>query len=163
MKFQFYPLILQKYSNIKFYENPSSGSRVVTCELTDGRTESQELKKLVVTFYAILPKHVKMKFKSITNVKSKQRKRSGFIWGSQSDTDNRSLLGCPGRFYFHGCLNKGHLRSDMSVPSGYFHNQTFCISINIVNSRKGAAVWVHRLPISLISLNISLKLCTPAG
>ena len=31
--------IVEKYSNIKFHENPSSGSRVVLCGQTDGRTD----------------------------------------------------------------------------------------------------------------------------
>jgi len=39
MKLQFSQQILEKYSNIKFYENPSSGSRVVPCGQTDGKTD----------------------------------------------------------------------------------------------------------------------------
>ena len=35
MKFEFSQGILDKYSNIKFPEKPSSGSRVVSCERTD--------------------------------------------------------------------------------------------------------------------------------
>jgi hypothetical protein len=35
MKIEFSQQILKKYSNIKFHENPSSGSRVVTCGQTD--------------------------------------------------------------------------------------------------------------------------------
>jgi hypothetical protein len=38
--------ILEKYSNIKFNENPSSGSRVVSC----GRTDRHDMKKLIVAF-----------------------------------------------------------------------------------------------------------------
>jgi hypothetical protein len=30
----------EKYSNIKFHENPSSGSRVVPCGRTDGHDEA---------------------------------------------------------------------------------------------------------------------------
>ena len=30
--------VLEKYANIKFHENPSSGNRVVPCGGTDGRT-----------------------------------------------------------------------------------------------------------------------------
>jgi len=33
--------ILEKYPNIKFHENPYSGSRVVSCGRTDGRTDGQ--------------------------------------------------------------------------------------------------------------------------
>jgi len=35
MKLDFYPQIYEKFPNIKFHKNPSSGSRVVLC----GRTE----------------------------------------------------------------------------------------------------------------------------
>jgi len=31
--------IFEKHSNIRFHENPSSGSRVVPCRRTDGQTE----------------------------------------------------------------------------------------------------------------------------
>jgi hypothetical protein len=34
--------IFEKYSNIKFHENPSSGNRVVPCGWTDGRTDRRE-------------------------------------------------------------------------------------------------------------------------
>ena len=36
MKLEFSRQILEKYSNVKFYVNPSSGSRVVPCGLTEG-------------------------------------------------------------------------------------------------------------------------------
>jgi hypothetical protein len=35
MKLEFSPQIVEKYSDIKFHENPSSGSRVVPCGRTD--------------------------------------------------------------------------------------------------------------------------------
>ena len=41
MKLQFSRQILEKYSNIKFQENPSSGSWVVLCGRKDERTDSQ--------------------------------------------------------------------------------------------------------------------------
>jgi len=41
MKYAFSRLIFEKYSNIKFHENPSSGSRVVPCEWTDERTDGR--------------------------------------------------------------------------------------------------------------------------
>ena len=47
MKFEFSRQIFEKYSNIKFHENPSSGSRVVPCGPTDGRTDTA---MLVVVF-----------------------------------------------------------------------------------------------------------------
>jgi len=52
----FFRQISEKYSNIKFYENPSSGSQVVQCDRrTDGRTD---LTKLIVTIgnFANTPK-----------------------------------------------------------------------------------------------------------
>jgi len=39
MKLEFSRQIFEKYPNIKFLENASSGSRVVSCGRTDGRTE----------------------------------------------------------------------------------------------------------------------------
>jgi len=43
----FSPQIFESYSNIKFHENPSSGSRVVPCAQMDGRTD---MTKLIVAF-----------------------------------------------------------------------------------------------------------------
>jgi len=45
----------RKYSNMRFYENPSSGSREVPCGRTDGQTD---MTNLTVTFrnFAIAPK-----------------------------------------------------------------------------------------------------------
>ena len=43
MKFEFSLLIFQKVWNIKFYQNPASGSRVVPCGQTD-------MTKLIVAF-----------------------------------------------------------------------------------------------------------------
>jgi len=37
-KTEFSRQFVEKYSNINFYENPSSGSRVVPCEQKDGQT-----------------------------------------------------------------------------------------------------------------------------
>jgi len=47
MKLEFSGQIFEKFSNIKFHENPSSGRRVVPCGQTDGRTD---LTKLIVAF-----------------------------------------------------------------------------------------------------------------
>jgi len=38
MKLKFSSHSFKKYPNIKFHENPSSGSRIVTCGLTDRQT-----------------------------------------------------------------------------------------------------------------------------
>ena len=46
-----FPTDFQKYSNIKFHENPSNGSRVVPCGRTDGRRGRQtDRTKLIVAF-----------------------------------------------------------------------------------------------------------------
>jgi len=58
MKLEFSRQILDKFSNIKFYENPSSGSRVVPC----GRTD---MSKLTVAFrnFVRAPKNEKFNLK----------------------------------------------------------------------------------------------------
>jgi len=38
MTLEFSKQIFEKYSNVKFHENTSSGSRVVSCGRTDGQT-----------------------------------------------------------------------------------------------------------------------------
>ena len=43
MKFQFSKQIFEKVSNIKFNQNPSSGSRVVTCWQTEDKTDVTNL------------------------------------------------------------------------------------------------------------------------
>jgi len=45
MKLEFSRQILEKYSNVKFHENPSKGSRVVSCGRThtDRRTDMTKL------------------------------------------------------------------------------------------------------------------------
>jgi len=50
MKPELYQQIFRKkYSNVKFHENLSSGSRVVLCGRTDGRTDEQtHMMKLIV-------------------------------------------------------------------------------------------------------------------
>jgi hypothetical protein len=41
MKLEFSRQLFEKYSDIKFNENPSSGSGDVPCGLSDGRTDRQ--------------------------------------------------------------------------------------------------------------------------
>ena len=41
MKIEFSWHISEKYSNVKFHENPSSGSRVFPCGQTDGQLDGQ--------------------------------------------------------------------------------------------------------------------------
>jgi hypothetical protein len=47
VKLEFSRQIFEKYSNIKFHENPSCGSRVIPCGRTDGQTD---MTKLMVVF-----------------------------------------------------------------------------------------------------------------
>jgi hypothetical protein len=42
MTIEFSRQIFKKHSNIKFHENPSSGSRVVPCEQTDGEMDRHD-------------------------------------------------------------------------------------------------------------------------
>jgi hypothetical protein len=39
MKLEFSQPIFEEYSNVRFYENPSCGSRVNPCGITDGWTD----------------------------------------------------------------------------------------------------------------------------
>jgi hypothetical protein len=51
MKLEFSGQLFEKYSNTKFNENPSSGSRVVPCGRTDGRKDVMtDMAKLIVVF-----------------------------------------------------------------------------------------------------------------
>jgi hypothetical protein len=53
MKFKFSRKIFEKYSNMKFHENPSSGSRDVPCGQTNGLTETDrqtDMMKLIAVF-----------------------------------------------------------------------------------------------------------------
>jgi len=56
MKLDLYQQIFEKYPNIKFHENPCSGSRTVPCGRTDGQTD---MTKLIVAFrnFANAPKN----------------------------------------------------------------------------------------------------------
>jgi hypothetical protein len=42
MKIEFHGQIFEKYSSIKFHENPLFGNRVVPCGWKDGGTDSNE-------------------------------------------------------------------------------------------------------------------------
>jgi len=58
MKLEFSRRIFKKYSNIKFQENPSSGSRVVPCGQTAGHTDMTKLTVALRTFVN-MPKKAK--------------------------------------------------------------------------------------------------------
>jgi hypothetical protein len=59
MKLDFSREIFEKYSNIKFHENSSSGSRIVPCGRIDGPT-NRDMTKLIVAVhnFAKAPKSV---------------------------------------------------------------------------------------------------------
>ena len=51
MKLKFFRQIYENISNIKFYQNPSSGSRVVASEQTDRQTDRRtDITKLIMDF-----------------------------------------------------------------------------------------------------------------
>jgi len=51
MIIEFLGQIFEKYSDIKFHENPTSGNGVVLCGWTDGRTDGEtDMKKLILAF-----------------------------------------------------------------------------------------------------------------
>jgi hypothetical protein len=50
MKLEFFCHLLEKSSNIKFHENPSSGSRVVPCGWMDGEMDRYEAKSHFLQF-----------------------------------------------------------------------------------------------------------------
>jgi len=51
MKLEFSRQIFEKYSNIKFHENPSSGSRVVPFGRTERRTDRHDEAKNRLSHY----------------------------------------------------------------------------------------------------------------
>ena len=51
--------IFEKYSNVKFSENPSSGSRVVPCGRTDGQTRRDEVNSRFLQFCVRAPPPLK--------------------------------------------------------------------------------------------------------
>jgi hypothetical protein len=60
MKLELSQQIFKKRSSIKFHEKPLSGSRAVSCGMTDGRAD---MKKLIFAFrnFAKVAKNVKHK------------------------------------------------------------------------------------------------------
>jgi hypothetical protein len=62
MKLEFSQQFFEKFSNIKFHENPFSGSQVVPCVRPEGRMDGRDgmtdTKKLIVVFrnFANAPK-----------------------------------------------------------------------------------------------------------
>jgi len=51
MKLEFSRRIFEKYTNFKFHENSSTGSRVVPCGQTEGRTIDDDLNSSFSQFY----------------------------------------------------------------------------------------------------------------
>ena len=60
MKSEFSGQIFEKYSDIKFHENPTSGSGVVLCARTYGRTGGEtDMMKLILAFRNFVGTHLK--------------------------------------------------------------------------------------------------------
>ena len=60
MKTEHFHQIFEKYSNIKFHENPSGGRQVVPCGRRDGQTDMTKI-TVVFFFSKILPTRQKAK------------------------------------------------------------------------------------------------------
>jgi len=76
MKLEFSRQIFEKYSNIKFHENPYSGSRVVRA---DGRTD---MTKLIVSFHIFANSSKKYKTRSCLRfIKHHNVKENGRLAG----------------------------------------------------------------------------------
>jgi hypothetical protein len=72
MKFESSVQIFEKHSNIKFHENPSSGSRVVTRGRTGGRWDMKTL-TVACSNFAIVPKNT-CSFAKMLHTESETRK-----------------------------------------------------------------------------------------
>ena len=86
MELEFSRLVFEKKSsNIKFHQNPSTGSRVVPCGRTDGR---RDLTKLIGTFrdFTHAPKNVPSPLTQFLSTRfiSNQKKYMSFGWDKVS-------------------------------------------------------------------------------
>ena len=112
MKLEFSRQIFQKYLNIKFYENPSGGNRVVPCGRTDGQTD---MTKLIVAFRSFA-KQLKMYKDPRSELKAVlllpytglSKKMDG-IW-------NRYNLKSTGRIYTFGVLKCSEKFKVLDLP-----------------------------------------------
>jgi len=71
MKLEFPRRIFKKYSNMKFHENPSRGSRVVPRGRMDGRTDGRtDVTMLTLAFrnFSNAPKKIKQAFSKRHNI-----------------------------------------------------------------------------------------------
>jgi len=78
MKLKFSLHFLKKYSNIKFHENPSSGSRVVQCGQTDAWTD---VTKLIFAFRSFVNWH-KSSDRTSERKQSPLWKVISVVWGN---------------------------------------------------------------------------------
>jgi hypothetical protein len=69
MKLEFHEKIIEKL-NIKFHDNPSSGSRAVPCRWTDRRTDLREFTEVNSIFFSILRTRLKTILATILNEKT---------------------------------------------------------------------------------------------
>ena len=94
MKLEFSRQVFEKYSNIKFHENLSSGSRVIPCRQTDSQPDTwTDMIKLTVTFrnFAIAPKNYKniRLINKYKKVYSQHNNTTLFlVWGCQIFVEN---------------------------------------------------------------------------
>jgi hypothetical protein len=69
MKSEFSRQIFQKLTNIKFQENPSSGSRVFPCGRTDGHTDTANLIIAFRNFANTLKNEFRCKYRKFGYIK----------------------------------------------------------------------------------------------
>jgi len=115
MQLKFSRQVFEKYATTKFHENPSSGSRVVPCGETDGRTDMTMLivafrnlenasknSRTIDFFSTVFPKSLTRCHLSFINVNRRQNRVCGGWWGE-------GIVGWANsawiyRLYRHSCI-----------------------------------------------------------
>jgi hypothetical protein len=116
MKLEFSCHIFEKYPNIKFHENPSSGSRIVQYEFADGRTD---MTKLIVSF------------RNFANAPNQQ-------FSLSVDTESRTPFDSPHAGYRHtprifnsyfSHFNNGYAKAPRSYVTSKLRVSSVCLTI----------------------------------